>query len=163
MTFLYLNYINDFEFILQSIIYKTSWIFPCYMSYFNALFYIIVWYIVSKLAHILIWGKYLWNVYLFQNYNFDDNKIRDRQSLKLPLPSRLQSQSHCLLTFKMPITEKLQLQADHPPSDQLYITLLLLSMLGKIRMEHFPCIFTPLWWQVFHSIGFQSQKAAEAW
>ena len=68
----------------------TKWV--TLMHCFTQLF----WYIVSKLAHILIWGKYLWNVYLFQNYNFDDNKIRDRQSLKLPLPSGLQSHFNCM-------------------------------------------------------------------
>ena len=57
------------------------------MSYFNALFYMIGFlYYVSELERIFIWGKYLWNVYmyLFQNYNLDDHEIRDRQSLKLP-------------------------------------------------------------------------------
>ena len=52
VTFLYMNYINDFEFILQSTIYKKSWISLCYlwvtlMHCFTRLFR----YIVSKFAH----------------------------------------------------------------------------------------------------------------
>ena len=40
----------------------------------------------------LIEANFYDEVYLFQNYNFDDHKIWDRQSLKFPLPSGLQSQ-----------------------------------------------------------------------